>query len=112
MNDASLANNLIKVLKILNINSDKEVKIYDNSGNTFFVNEFKYQIKKQSFNGSNTKFIDKEKNEYLISVLKNEIKISLKDKKLLFLINHFLIIIKMIQDLKRIHFTQRIIFPL
>ena len=49
------------------ITSDEEVKIYDNFGNTFFVNDFNYQVKKQSFSGSNTKFIDKQKNEYLIS---------------------------------------------
>ena len=69
LNDAYFAETLSfnYLVDELNITSDKEVKIYDNSGNTFFVNEFKYQIKKQSFNGSNTKFIDKEKNEYLIS---------------------------------------------
>ena len=47
--------------------SDEEVKIYDNFGNTFFVNNFNYQINEQSFKGTNTKFVDKEKNEYLIS---------------------------------------------
>ena len=49
------------------ITSDEEVKIYDDFGNTFFINDFNYQIQKKSFNGSNTRFIDKEKNEYLIS---------------------------------------------
>ena len=34
-----------------------------NFGNTFFVNNFNYQINEQSFKGTNTKFIDKEKND-------------------------------------------------
>ncbi len=47
--------------------SDDEVQIYDNKGNIFFINEFKYQISIKTFRGSKTKFTDPEKNEYLVS---------------------------------------------
>jgi len=47
--------------------SNKEIKIYDLKNNTFFIKNFKYEIKKRLFRGSNTKFIDEENNEYLIS---------------------------------------------
>jgi LPS-assembly protein len=47
--------------------SQDEIKIYDHQGNIFFIKEFKYQIPIKTFRGSETKFIDLEKNEYLIS---------------------------------------------
>ena len=47
--------------------SNDKVKIYDNLGNLFFINKFKYEIDKKKFSGLDTKFIDLEKNEYLIS---------------------------------------------
>lgn len=49
------------------LTSKDQVKIYDVLGNLFFINEFKYEIGKKVFSGLDTKFIDLDKNEYLIS---------------------------------------------
>jgi LPS-assembly protein len=46
--------------------SEKQVFIRDNIGNFFYVDNFIYKIKEKIFKGKNTKFIDLEKNEYLI----------------------------------------------
>tara|TARA_B110000037_G_scaffold6719_1_gene7215 strand:- start:1931 stop:4327 length:2397 start_codon:yes stop_codon:yes gene_type:complete len=49
------------------ITSNKKMKIYDIKNNIFYIDSFKYEIKNNLFKGSNTRFIDEEKNEYLIS---------------------------------------------
>ena len=49
------------------LSSKDQVEIYDNLGNFFSINEFEYEIDKKTFRGLNTKFIDLEKNEFLIS---------------------------------------------
>ena len=51
------------------INSKNDVKIEDSLGSIFTVQDFRYQINKNVFKGQNTKYIDFEKNEYLISDL-------------------------------------------
>ena len=43
--------------------SNDKVKIYDNLGNLFFINKFKYEIDKKKFSGLDTKIINLEKNE-------------------------------------------------
>ncbi len=47
--------------------SNNEVRINDQHGNIFFINDFEYLIKKKEFKGSSSKFLDSEKNEYLVS---------------------------------------------
>ena len=47
--------------------SENEVMVNDDQGNIFFINDFKYQISIKTLRGKKTKFIDVEKNEYLIS---------------------------------------------
>ena len=49
------------------LSSKDQVEIYDNLGNLFSISEFEYAIDKKTFRGLNTKFIDLEKNEFLIS---------------------------------------------
>ena len=47
--------------------SEDRVLINDKLGNFFFIDDFKYNGQKKTIHGSNTKYIDKERNEYLIS---------------------------------------------
>ena len=49
------------------ITSDNKMTVRDLLGNSFFIDSFKYEIEKGIFSGSNTKYIDKEKNTYFIS---------------------------------------------
>ena len=61
------AKTFIYLLDKKELTSGDEVKIEDNQGNIFFINEFKYQISIKTFRGSKVKFIDLEQNEYLVS---------------------------------------------
>ena len=49
------------------VTSKDIVNISDKQGNFFFIDGFKYKGKEQIFKGLNTRYVDKEKNEYLIS---------------------------------------------
>jgi len=54
-------------IKAKYIASKNKVKIEDELGGIFVIQDFKYQIDKNIFRGRNTKYTDTEKNEYLIS---------------------------------------------
>ena len=49
------------------IDSKNEVKIIDSLGNIFSVQDFRFEVDNNIFKGQNTKYIDFEKNKYLLS---------------------------------------------